>query len=152
RFKETYYGYPGAVQAWRKLQALRAARVRVRNVLPWVWEAEIGSAHTFRTAFRWLASPISAASTAGVARGKGVMPLAQRNVRGEWRFFAEAPPAKSVLTVLIIRADRIGDHILSSALLKPLRRAFPYAWIVVACPEDVRELHDQCPEVHELIT
>src|SRR6185369_493744 len=58
----------------------------------------------------------------------------------------------SILTILIIRADRIGDHILSSVLLKPLRKAYPFAKIVIVCPEDVRQLHEQRPEIDELIT
>lgn len=38
RFKETYYGYPGAVAAWRKLQEAVAAKgaVRLADYLPWV--------------------------------------------------------------------------------------------------------------------
>jgi len=152
RFKESYYGYPGAVKAWRKLQQSPQDQIRLRNVLPWIWEAEIGKARTFRTFFRWIASPFSRASIGENPRAKGIMPLAQRNVLGDWRFFSESPPNDSILTIVIIRADRIGDHILSSVLLKPLRKAYPFAKIVIACPEDVRQLHEQRPEIDELIT
>lgn len=34
-FKEVYYGYPGAVAGWQKLQAMRGP-VDLRGVLPWV--------------------------------------------------------------------------------------------------------------------
>jgi ADP-heptose:LPS heptosyltransferase len=151
-FKERYYGYAGAVEAWKKLQNLAQDGSRVRNFLPWVWDAEIGTAHTFRTFFRWLASPVRPGATAELLRKRGVMPLAQRNVLGEWRFFSDTPTAGTILTVLVIRADRIGDHILSSGLLIALRKTFPGARLIVVCPEDVRELHEHRPEVDELIT
>jgi ADP-heptose:LPS heptosyltransferase len=152
RFKESYYGYPGAVTAWRRFVKSGRADVRLRNVLPWVWEAEIGSAHTLRTLFRWLASPVLPAARAECIRSKGLIPLAQHNLLGQWRFYPSAPPVAGPLTLLLLRADRIGDNVLSLGLLAGLRGRFPWAKLVVACPDDVRELYEHRPEVDELVT
>ena len=36
RFKQDYYGYKGAVDAWRRLQAVKTFPVYLRDYFPWV--------------------------------------------------------------------------------------------------------------------
>lgn len=54
-------------------------------------------------------------------------------------------------TILLLRADGIGDHILSSGLLPLLNNQWPDAQITVLCPNLVKELFQVCPFVARVI-
>jgi ADP-heptose:LPS heptosyltransferase len=54
-------------------------------------------------------------------------------------------------TILYIRCDSIGDHVLSACMLEPLRRAFPAGRIVVVAPDSIAQLYEHCPFISELI-
>jgi hypothetical protein len=41
RFKETYYGYAGALERWRAMQGSTTFPVRLRDVFPWVTDAAL---------------------------------------------------------------------------------------------------------------
>jgi hypothetical protein len=48
QFKESYYGYKGAVEAWKHLQEATAPTVMLREFLPWVSDhTEVSSTHTY---------------------------------------------------------------------------------------------------------
>jgi ADP-heptose:LPS heptosyltransferase len=149
-FKDAYYGYRQAVARWRQLQA-QPSGARVRRFLPWVEQAEIGRARTLRTLWRKSVEPWRKGARAELVRARGVTPLAQRRQNGEWKFFSAAPPADHPRTVLLIRTDRIGDNILSTALLSPLHRAWPATRLLMACPSDVAGLYEASPDLDGLI-
>ena len=137
RFKERYYGYAGAVAAWQKLQKALPRAPRLRRFLPWVREMEIGTSHTLRTLGRVLAEPWSPGARALPARRLGVTPLAQQDSTGRWYFHDEAPPGEAAPHIVILRSDRIGDHLLSFGLIQSIRQAHPRARLTLACPSDV---------------
>jgi glycosyltransferase involved in cell wall biosynthesis/ADP-heptose:LPS heptosyltransferase/predicted TPR repeat methyltransferase len=58
---------------------------------------------------------------------------------------------RPVERLLIVRTDAIGDNVLASALLAPLREKYPGARVSVACREDIAELYECCPLVEEVI-
>ena len=151
QFKERYYGYPGAVQAWRKLQVAAGDAPRLRRYLPWVREAEIGTAHTPRTAWRTMTEPWQPASRARAARRRGVTPLAQRDCDGNWSFHSHRPAPGSAPHVVVVRADRIGDHLLSFGLLGELRKAWPCARLTLACPNDAVALIPDRSILNEIV-
>jgi ADP-heptose:LPS heptosyltransferase len=61
------------------------------------------------------------------------------------------PGPEAVRTLLIVRADRIGDHILGSSLFPVLRNAYPSSRIIVACPHELAELHTHWKEIDQII-
>lgn len=58
---------------------------------------------------------------------------------------AQAHPMR----ILVIRLDRIGDLVLTSPLLRELRRSFPQAWITLVASQTVVSLAQGCPHVSE---
>ena len=54
-------------------------------------------------------------------------------------------------TILYLRCDSIGDHVLSACMLEPLRRAFPAARIIVVAPDSVAPIYERCPFINELV-
>ncbi|HEY9624054.1 MAG TPA: glycosyltransferase family 1 protein [Crinalium sp.] len=64
QFKETYYGYAGALQHWQTLQAEQSFPVRLRRYFPWV--------HDFTMVDR--------------AEAMGVTPIAQFTANNQWHF------------------------------------------------------------------
>jgi glycosyltransferase involved in cell wall biosynthesis len=48
RFKEQYYGYAGATQAWRELQNTKSSYVLLRNYFPWVTDSTLVQSATRR--------------------------------------------------------------------------------------------------------
>jgi ADP-heptose:LPS heptosyltransferase len=151
RFEEDYYGYGGALASWNRLQTEAAKAPRLRSFFSWVWEAEIGTAHTLRTFSRRLFEPWIPASRAMPARRQGTVPLAQRDATGRWRFFPELPPAQAAPHMVLLRTDRIGDNLLSFGLIQPLREAFPAARITLACPQDTACLIPDRSQVDEVV-
>lgn len=55
-------------------------------------------------------------------------------------------------SVLVVRTDQIGDVVLSSPLLRELRRALPQARITLVVKPAVRNLVEHCPHVDEVLT
>jgi ADP-heptose:LPS heptosyltransferase len=54
--------------------------------------------------------------------------------------------------LLVIRVDEVGDFVLSSALLRELRRSAPNAHITLIVKARVRSLADACPYVDRVLT
>lgn len=54
--------------------------------------------------------------------------------------------------VLILRPDEIGDVVLTTPLLRELRRLFPSAWLTLVVKPSVLNLVELCPYVDEVIS
>ncbi len=54
--------------------------------------------------------------------------------------------------VLVVRLDAIGDVVLTSPLLRELRRTLPQAWITLVVQPSVYNLVELCPHVNEVLT
>lgn len=54
-------------------------------------------------------------------------------------------PAFEPRHILLVRADAIGDHVLSAGILPALKARFPKAKLSVACPENVLGVFAACP-------
>jgi len=152
RFKERYYGYPGAVATWHRLQADLVQAPRLRKYLPWVREMEIGTSHTLRTLGRTIAEPLGKASRAMPARREGVTPLAQQDSTGKWYFHDDVPTGTAAPHIVVLRSDRIGDHLLSFGLIEPLRKANPLARLTIVCPADVSCLIPNRALLNQVVT
>ena len=61
------------------------------------------------------------------------------------------PPLERARRVLFVRTDSIGDAVLASAMLEPLRRRYPNARLAVLCQQPVAELLAACPLVDSII-
>ncbi|HXB58412.1 MAG TPA: methyltransferase domain-containing protein, partial [Candidatus Acidoferrales bacterium] len=53
--------------------------------------------------------------------------------------------------ILFVRTDSIGDAVLASSMLEPLRRKYPQAKIAVLCQHHVADLFIACPFVDSII-
>lgn len=57
-----------------------------------------------------------------------------------------------VKRVLVVRLDEIGDVVMTTPLLRELRRNLPNAWITLIVKPQVFNLVELCPYVNELLT
>jgi len=57
-----------------------------------------------------------------------------------------------VKRVLVVRLDQIGDVVMTTPLLRELRRNLPDAWITLVVKPAVYNLVELCPYVNELLT
>jgi ADP-heptose:LPS heptosyltransferase/glycosyltransferase involved in cell wall biosynthesis len=128
RFKETYYGYKGALSQWNKLQQQREFPVLLSQHFYWV----------------------KCAAKVNTAKSQNIDPLAKKDSFGQWKFASNAPWVE-VQRVLFVRTDSIGDAVLASSMLPHLRRKFPYANFGVLCQDRVVELFTACPIVETVI-
>jgi ADP-heptose:LPS heptosyltransferase len=55
-------------------------------------------------------------------------------------------------SILVVRADNIGDHVLAAGMLPLLRERFPQARITLACPGPAAGLFRSCPCVDGVVT
>jgi len=176
RFKETYYGYRGAVNHWKKLQSTETLPLRLDSFFPWVKDGTL------------VDRPAS----------QKIRPVARRNVLGHWRFrshevASHAPEGRASLspasrtgrgaslssgspgrtcptgsslrehaspiqeastgpdTILFVRTDSIGDTILAAGMLAPIRERHPHTKIVVVCQEHVAAIYEACPLVDSVL-
>jgi glycosyltransferase involved in cell wall biosynthesis/ADP-heptose:LPS heptosyltransferase/tetratricopeptide (TPR) repeat protein/ubiquinone/menaquinone biosynthesis C-methylase UbiE len=58
----------------------------------------------------------------------------------------------SVKHIIWLRTDSIGDAVLSSSMLPPLRGKYPAASITVVCQEHIAELYEACDAVDRIVT
>ncbi len=54
--------------------------------------------------------------------------------------------------MLVIRLDEIGDVVLTTPLLRELRRNLPRAWITLVVKKQVYNLVVNCPYVNEVLS
>ncbi len=179
RFKETYYGYTGAVEQWRGLQAQRKFPVQLAGHFAWVKDK----------------------AQVNTVASEGIIPIARPNESGEWTFtiarsnapsvpapFETAPPrlafsdrsavaatgtlaglaarcgggetgaAASPISnadpkrVLFVRTDSIGDAVLAASMLPHLRKKYPDAQLAVLCQQHLSELYLACPFVDVVVS
>ena len=133
RFKEAYYGYAGAVAQWRQLQQAEQFPQRLADHFAWVKdEALVNPVGTLGISplapAEWLGAPAPRPDPAG-----------------------PASPLAGAQRILFVRTDAVGDAVLASALLEPLRRHCPGARLAVLCQHYVAELFTACPLVDSII-
>jgi len=63
----------------------------------------------------------------------------------------EADNGNNVKRILWVRTDSIGDAVLASAMLEPLRQKYPRAKLAVLCQQHVANLYTACPLVDSII-
>jgi glycosyltransferase involved in cell wall biosynthesis/ADP-heptose:LPS heptosyltransferase/predicted Zn-dependent protease/GT2 family glycosyltransferase len=127
-FKETYYGYAGALQQWTQLQRQRQFPVALKAHFAWVKdEARVNTAESQR-----------------------ILPLAAKDKSGKWTFLATQPAAE-VKRILFVRTDAIGDAVIAAPMLPLIRSKYPDAKIAVLCREHVADLYLACPFVGTVI-
>lgn len=64
---------------------------------------------------------------------------------------AATPPDHPPKRILWVRTDSIGDAVLASAMLEPIRQKFPQAQLAVLCQHHVADLYLACPLVNSII-
>ena len=127
-FKEFYYGYAGAVAQWRKLQQANTYPVKLSDFFGWVKDAAVVNT-TAATGLNRLAPDEWFGNTAAKTPG----------------------PLDHVGRILFVRTDSIGDAVLASAMLEPIRRRWPNAKVAVLCQHQVANLFFACPFVDSII-
>lgn len=139
-FKESYYGYLGAIEAWERLKAVQTFPVMLRDHFPWVSDgAEVVTAES-----------------------QAVQPLASLSNDGGWTFRfpadsveasdLQAPGLGAVEHILWVRLDAIGDALRAASMLEPVHRAFPGARISVVCQPECSETYATCPLASDVWT
>jgi ADP-heptose:LPS heptosyltransferase len=123
-----------------------------RGLFSHIREKEIGTARTFRTFWNKLTEPFQPGARAEHAQTIGVLPIAQTDVRSQPRFVFDEPRAGQPASILILRADRMGDQILFLPFLKSLRKQLPLSQIHLAMPEDVAPIYRLWGEVDRIHT
>lgn len=64
----------------------------------------------------------------------------------------ENRPAADIRSILLIRLDELGDLIMTTPLVRELRRSFPNAWITLIVQPKLLNLVEHCPYVNEILT
>ena len=58
----------------------------------------------------------------------------------------------NIQSILVVKLDNIGDVVLSTPLLRELRRNFPQAWTTLVVRPSLYNLVETCPYVNEVLT
>jgi ADP-heptose:LPS heptosyltransferase len=151
-FKEIYYGHRGLIAGLEQLEKAGRNEPLARTLFPHIREKEIGVARTLRTFWRKATKAFQPGARAEDARKKGTVPIAQMDIRGQVRFCFDEILAGQPASILMIRADRIGDQILFLPFLASLRRQLPFTQLHLAVPEDVAPIYRLWGEVDCLHT
>jgi ADP-heptose:LPS heptosyltransferase len=64
---------------------------------------------------------------------------------------ASTQPQEQIRDILYVRADSIGDNILSSCLLPWISQHFVDSKITVLCQDNIKELYEHCPYVNKVL-
>jgi ADP-heptose:LPS heptosyltransferase len=151
-FKEIYYGHRGLIAGLDQLGKSSRSEPLARSLFPHILDKEIGAARTLRTFLKKITRAFQPGARAEDARKAGTVPIAQMDIRGQVRFTFDEQKAGQPASILIIRADRIGDQILFLPFLASLRKQMPFAQIHLAVPEDVAPIYRLWGEVDRLHT
>jgi len=151
-FKEIYYGHRGLIAGLDQLETTGRNEPLARSLFPHIRDKEIGAARTLRTFWKKITSAFQPGARAEDARKAGTVPIAQMDIRGQVRFAFDEIQAEQPASVLMIRADRIGDQILFLPFLASLRKQMPFTQIHLAVPEDVAPIYRLWGEVDRLHT
>lgn len=96
---------------------------------------------TARHILAWVTSP-------QVARGVGESLFWLLGLRRKGRDI----DLSQVMGVLVVRLDEIGDVVMTSPLLRELRRALPAGWITLVVKPGMYNLVEFCPHTNEVLT
>jgi len=151
-FKEVYYGHRGLIAGLDEVEKAGRNEPLARTLFPHIRDKEIGVARTLRTFWKKATRAFQPGAQAKDARKAGTVPIAQMDIRGEVRFAFGEIQAGQPASILMIRADRIGDQILFLPFLASLRKQMPFAQIHLAVPEDVAPIYRLWGEVDRLHT
>ena len=151
-FKETYYGHQGLLAGLTGMEDAGRSEPLARRLFPHIRDKELGTARTPRTLWKKLTEPLQPGARARNARASGVRPIAQSDIRGQVRFTFDERKAGLPASILMIRADRIGDQILFLPFLAALRKQLPGTQIHLAVPEDVAPIYRLWGQVDRLQT
>ena len=151
-FKEIYYGHRGLIAGLDQLETTGRNEPLARSLFPHIRDKEIGAARTLRTFWKKITRAFQPGARAEDARKAGTVPIAQMDIRGQVRFAFDKIQAGQPASVLMIRADRIGDQILFLPFLASLRKQMPFTQIHLAVPEDVAPIYRLWGEVDRLHT
>ena len=172
-FKEVYYGYAGAVEQWRGLQAQKQFPVRLRDHFAWVKDgAEVNTAASqgivpllakedFASDNRGARPvPVRSVDSSPFAishppRATAVAPAASRDgsraIGNGSGVITPFRPRSEPKRILYVRTDAIGDAVLSAPILRELRLKFPQAQIAALGQEQLGEFYLACPFVDLVI-
>jgi len=151
-FKEIYYGHRGLIAGLDEVEKAGRNEPLARTLFTHIRDKEIGGARTLRTFWKKATEAFQPGARAEDARKAGTVPIAQMDIRGEARFAFNEIQAGQPASILMIRADRIGDQILFLPFLASLRKQMPFAQIHLAVPEDVAPIYRLWGEVDRLHT
>ena len=151
-FKEIYYGHRGLIAGLDEVEKAGRNEPLARTLFPHIRDKEIGVARTIRTFWKKITRAFQPGARAEDARKAGTLPIAQMDIRGEARFAFDEIQAGQPASILMIRADRIGDQILFLPFLASLRKQLPFTQIHLAVPEDVAPIYRLWGEVDRLHT
>ena len=151
-FKEIYYGHRGLIAGLDQLETTGRNEPLARSLFPHIRDKEIGEARTMRTFWKKITRAFQPGARAEDARKAGTVPIAHMDIRGQVRFAFDEIQAGQPASVLMIRADRIGDQILFLPFLASLRKQMPFTQIHLAVPEDVAPIYRLWGEVDRLYT
>ncbi len=62
------------------------------------------------------------------------------------------PDAEKVKSIVIVRIDSIGDALLASSIIKPLKEKYADPEITIICQEHIAELYEGTPLINKVIT
>lgn len=148
-FKEDYYGYRGAVQAWQRLNATKKKRVELGQYWDWVAEADHSrltkKEKKWRKFFPWVGRRTIVERTTI----DQVQNLARVDAAGEWHFVPDfiEPHVNDPRRILFVRTDNIGDNVLFLPVMRAFRKRFPAAQIMIACSAQSAEIWQACEDV-----
>lgn len=128
QFKEKYYGYRNALPQWERLQNCADYPVLLRDYFDWVNDETM----------------------VDKINNRGINPVAV-NEKGEWKFRYRGKQDTAVKKLLFVRTDSIGDNVLASSMLGPLKSNYPEAEITILCQNHITELYQNCPHVESVI-
>ena len=151
-FKEIYYGHRGLIAGLDQVEKAGRNEPLARTLFPHIRDKEIGAARTVRTIWKKITRAFQPGARAEDARKAGTVPIAQMDIRGQARFAFDEIQAGEPASILMIRADRIGDQILFLPFLASLRKQLPFTQIHLAVPEDVAPIYRLWGEVDRLYT
>lgn len=127
-FKEIYYGYQGAVAQWRRLQSESEFPQRLGRYFSWVRDEAI----------------VKKLKDSGIHRLAPEAWFVELTKQG-------FNPLDGAERILFVRTDSIGDALLASSMLEPIRHQNPDAKIAVLCQRQVADLYLACPWIDSII-
>ncbi len=135
KFKESYYGYTGALDKWMRLNECSQLPVFLKEYFDWVRDFAV----VFTT------------------HNRKITPIANSKNDEHWRFnhFAEIhyPILENeTRRILWLSTDSIGDNLLRMPSLGPLKGKFKEASITVLCQKHIAELYEPCPYINDIVT